>query len=94
MSKQADRIPVADLAHDTNAVLRRVRSSKRPLVITQRGRGTVVLLSMTAYEKAEHERELLRLLARGEKEIAKGTGFDLDKVFADADAILATTKQR
>ena len=93
MSRQADRIQVADLAHDTNAVLRRVRSSKRPLVITQRGRGTAVLLSMTAYEKAEHERELLRLLARGEKEIAEAVGFDLDKVLADADAILAT-KQR
>lgn len=93
MSRQADSIQVADLAHDTNAVLRRVRSSKRPLVITQRGRGTAVLLSMTAYEKAEHERELLRLLARGEKEIAQGAGFDLDEVLADADAILAT-KQR
>lgn len=93
MSRQADRIQVRDLAHDTNAVLRRVRSSKRPLVITQRGRGTAVLLSMTAYEKAEHERHLLRLLARGEKEIAEGGGFDLDAVLADADAMLAT-KQR
>jgi prevent-host-death family protein len=90
MGKQADSIPVADLAHDTNAVLRRVRSSKRPLVITQRGRRTAVLLSMTTYEKAEHERALLRLLARGEKEIAEGAGFDLDSVLAEADAMLAT----
>jgi prevent-host-death family protein len=93
MSKQADSIQVADLAHDTNAVSRRLRSFRRPLVITQRGRGTAVLLSMTVYEKAEHERELLRLLARGEKEIAEGAGVDLAKVLADADAILAT-KQR
>ena len=93
MSRQADTIQVADLAHDTNAVLRRVHSSKRPLVITQRGRSTAVLLSMTTYEKAEHERELLRLLARGEKEIAEGTGFDLDSVLADADAMLATKRR-
>jgi len=90
MSKQADSIQVTDLAHDANAVLRRVRSSKRPLVITQRGRKTAVLLSMTTYQKVEHERELLRLLAHGEKEIAEGVGFDLDGVLADADAILAT----
>ena len=38
MSRQADSIQATDLARDTNAVLRRVRSSKRPLVITQRGR--------------------------------------------------------
>jgi len=93
MSRQADSIQAAELAHDTNAVLRRVRSSKRPLVITQRGRSTAVLLSITAYDKAEHERELLRLLARGEKEIAEGAGFDLDQVLADADAVLAI-KQR
>ena len=93
MSRQADSIQAADLARDTNAVLRRVRSSKQPLVITQRGRSTAVLLSITAYDKAEHERELLRLLARGEMEIAEGAGFDLDKVLADADAMLAT-KQR
>ncbi len=55
-----------------------------PLVITQRGRGTAVLLSMTAYEKAEHERELLRLIARGEKEITEGAGFDLDDGFLTA----------
>jgi prevent-host-death family protein len=93
MSRQADSIQAADLARDTNAVLRRVRSSKRPLVITQRGRSMAVLLSITAYDKAEHERELLRLLARGEKEIAEGAGFDLDQVLADADAVLAI-KQR
>jgi prevent-host-death family protein len=93
MSRQADSIQAADLARDTNAVLRRVRSSKRPLVITQRGRSAAVLLSMTAYDKAEHERELLRTLARGEKSIAEGAGFDLDQVLADADAVLAI-KQR
>ena len=93
MSRQADSIQAANLARDTNAILRRVRSSKRPLVITQRGRSTAVLLSITAYDKAEHELELLRLLARGEKEIAEGVGVDLDTVLADADAMLAT-KQR
>ncbi len=93
MSRQTDSIELADLVQDTNAVLRRVRASKRPLVITQRGRGTAVLLSMTAYEKTEHDRELLRLLACGEKEIAEGGGFDLDSVLADADALLATTRR-
>jgi prevent-host-death family protein len=93
MGRRADSIQVTDLAHDAGAVLRRLRSSKRPLVITQRGRRTAVLLSMTAYEKGEHERELLRLLACGEKEIAEGTGFDLDTVLADADAMLATKRR-
>jgi hypothetical protein len=46
------------------------------------------MLSVEAYERAEHEREILRLLARGEREIAAGAGHDLDSVLAEADALL------
>jgi prevent-host-death family protein len=93
MARRIESIQAAELAHDPTTVLRRVRSSKRPLVITQRGRPAAVLLSMEAYEQAEHERELLRLLAHGEKEIAEGTGYDLDAVLADANALLATKRR-
>jgi len=47
------------------------------------GRGTAA-----AYERVEHDRQILRLLARGEKGIAAGKGFDLDAVLAEADALL------
>ena len=43
---------------------------------------------MEAYERSEHERQLLRIIARGEQEIAAGKGFDLDVVLAEADALL------
>ena len=43
---------------------------------------------MEAYERSEHERQLLHLLARGEQEITAGKGFDLDEVLAEADALL------
>ena len=88
MPKIPNIIPVTDLRQDAAAALERVRTSKQPVVITQRGRAAAVLLSMEEYERGEHERQLLRLIARGEKEIAAGKGFDLDTVLADADAIL------
>ena len=88
MAKIPNIIPVTDLRQDAAAALERVRTSKQPVVITQRGRAAAVLLSMEEYERGEHERQLLRLIARGEKEIAAGKGFDLDTVLADADAIL------
>ena len=88
MAKIPNIIPVTDLRQDAAAALERVRTSKQPVVITQRGRAAAVLLSMEEYERGEHERQLLRLIARGEKEIASGKGFDLDTVLADADAIL------
>ena len=46
------------------------------------------MLSVEAYERGEQERQLLRLLVRGEQEIATGTGYDLDEVLADADTLL------
>lgn len=89
MSKIPEIVPVSDLRQDVAAVLRRLQASREPLVITQRGRAAAVLLSVEAYERREQERDLLQLLARGEKEIGDGRGFSLDSVLAEADLLLA-----
>ena len=89
MAKIPAIIPITHLRQDAAAALKHAKSSRQPLVITQRGRAAAVLLSMEAYERGEHERQLLHLLARGEQEISAGKGFDLDKVLAEADALLA-----
>jgi prevent-host-death family protein len=85
MSKIPEIVPITDLRKDSSAVLKRVRASRQPLIITQRGRAAAVMLSVEEYERAENERHLLRLLARGEKEIAAGEGYDLDEVLREAD---------
>jgi len=89
MAKLPDIIPITDLRQDAAAALKHVKSTRQPVVITQRGRAAAVLVSMEAYERSEHERQLLHLLARGEQEITAGRGFDLDEVLAEADAFLA-----
>ena len=89
MPRMPDIVPVTDLRNDAAAALRRVRESARPVVITQRGRAAAVMLSVEAYERAEHERELLRLLARGEREIAARKGPDLASVLREADRLLS-----
>lgn len=89
MAKLPQIIPVTDLRQDAAGVLKRVGESREPFVITQRGRAAAVLLSADAYQRAESERQILRLLAQGEKEIAEGLGTDLDPVLAEADALLA-----
>jgi len=89
MVKNPDTIPVTDLKQDASAALKRVRKSKRPLILTHRGKATAVLLSVDTYEKGEREREILKLLARGEREIVAGKGYELDDVLAEADALLS-----
>ena len=81
-------VPVSDLRQGAADVLAQVRKSRQPVVITQRGRAAAVMISMESYEESERERELLRRLAQGEREIAKGKGFDLRDVLADADRLL------
>ena len=89
MPKLPAIVPITDLRDDAAAVLDRVRRSDGPLVITQRGRTAAVLLSAEAFERGEKEREILRLVARGEAELREGKGFHLDDVLADADRLLA-----
>ena len=89
MRKVPTIIPITDLRQDAARVLRQVRDSKEPVVITQRGRAAAVVMSAEAYERSERDRELLHLLAKGEKEIECSEGRDLSSVFADADALLA-----
>ena len=88
MGKIPDIVPVSDFRQDVAAVLKKLQESKGPVVVTQRGRAVAVLQNVEIYEKQERERELLRLLAAGEREIAAGEGYNLDSVMKDADALL------
>ena len=89
MAKVPEIIPVSDLRQDAAAVLKRVRNSHEPIIVTQRGRAAAVMVSVKSYEQADRERQILRLLLRGDREIAAGNGYDLDSVLAEADALLS-----
>ncbi len=87
MAKTPKIIPVSDLRQKTRDVLKDV-SSGEPVFITQRGRAAAVMVSLKAYEHSQHELDILRLLARGEKEIEAGAGYEFDDVLKEADRFL------
>ncbi|MBW1707276.1 MAG: type II toxin-antitoxin system Phd/YefM family antitoxin [Deltaproteobacteria bacterium] len=89
MSRLSNIIPVSDLRQSAAKLLKQLKKSNEPLIITQRGRAAAVMIGVDVYEKSENEKELLRLLAMGEREIEIGEGYDLDTVLAEADALLA-----
>ena len=91
MARIPNIIPITDLRQDATSIVKRVTASREPLVITQRGRAAAVMVSIEAYKDSQHELEILRLLARGEKEIEAGKGYDLDAVLAEADSLLNET---
>ncbi len=89
MTKSPQILPISDLRQNASSVVKKLSSSREPLFITQRGRAAAVMVSMKEYEQTQHELELLRLLARGEKEIEAGVGYELEAVMAEADEMLA-----
>lgn len=81
-------VPISDLRQDAAGIVKSFASSREPVFITLRGRAAAVMVSMQTYEQTQHELEILRLLALGEKEIEAGVGYDMEAVFAEADKLL------
>jgi len=88
MSALPTIIPISDLRHNAARVIKQVVATDEPVVITQRGRASAVLVSVDSYERTQHDNELLRALARGDAEIAAGVGRDAKDVMAEARALL------
>ena len=88
MSTVPDIVPITDLRQDASGVIKRAAASRQPVFITQRGRAAAVVVSAQAYERTQHELEILRLLARGAAEIEAGGGYTLAEVLAEADELL------
>jgi len=88
MVKIPNIVPITDLRQDATAIVKRLAKLREPMVITQRGRAAAVMVSVEEYEHSQNELELLRLLARGQKEIETGKGYDFNAVLAEADILL------
>jgi prevent-host-death family protein len=92
MAKTPKIIPISDLRKNASDVVKDISASKQPVFITQRGRAAAVMVSMEAYEESQHELDILRLLARGEKEIEAGAGYEFEEVLKEADRLLENAK--
>ena len=92
MSRIPKIIPISDLRQNASEVIRGVSLSREPVFVTQRGRAAAVLVSMEAYEDSQRELDVLRLLARGEKEIDAGIGHELGDVLKEADHFLEAAR--
>jgi len=88
MGKLLNIIPISDLRQDAAKLLKILKKNKEPMIITQRGRAAAVMIDVQTYEKSEYEKEILRLLAKGEREIETGDGYDLDSVLSEADLLI------
>ena len=54
MGKLSNIIPVSDLRQSAAKLLKQLKKTNEPLIITQRGRATAVMIGVDAYEKSEN----------------------------------------
>jgi antitoxin YefM len=67
-----DIVPAAVFKRQQSAILRRLRDSRRPVIITQHGQAAAVVLSPREYDRLTGELELREALARAEQADAEG----------------------
>lgn len=79
MNHLPDAQPLTQFRENTAKQVKRLRTSHRPLLLTQNGRAACVVMSPQAYEDLLDEAELARSIRRVEESIdqfAKGRGLD------------------
>jgi prevent-host-death family protein len=69
---ETDIKPVTDFRANAATILEHVRESGRPVVLTQRGRSSAVLLDVRAYQSLVDELDELRQLQAGLADAAAG----------------------
>jgi prevent-host-death family protein len=74
-----DICPISDFRDNASSMVAKVRSDHRPLIITQYGKSSAVLISAEAYQELLDRIEILSDIAASEEEIANGGGMDQEE---------------
>jgi antitoxin YefM len=77
-----DVLPVTEFRANTSTMLNRLHATKRPVVLTQHGRGAAVVMDVSVYEGMLDEIAILRDIRIAEDQIARGEGIPHEEVVA------------
>jgi prevent-host-death family protein len=82
MRPSTDVLPVTEFRANTSTMLGRLHATKRPVVLTQHGRGAAVVMDVSVYEGMLDEIAILRDIRIAEEQIARGEGIPHEEVVA------------
>jgi antitoxin YefM len=82
--------PLSEFRANAAAFVQQVRSTRRPLVLTQHGKSAAVLLDVDEYERLVDRAETLEDVAVAEEQLAQGAGV----LHADAKSQLSSRGKR
>lgn len=82
-----DLVPINEFRANVASWLARVEETKRPVVVTQRGRAAGVLVAPEVLDQLEVEIDLVRVVLRGLNESADQDLIDAEDLWAEVDAL-------
>lgn len=91
MRLSQDIKPISYVKANTAKVLEQVKTSG-PVVITQNGEASAVLMGVKDYERLTEGIALLKILSMGEKSIQEGKGIPAEEAFARIRARIKEAK--
>ncbi len=77
---ETDILPISDFRANAASMLDQVRETRRPLILTKRGRGAAVLLDIASYQALLDELETLRDVQLALQDVAAGRVRDQSEV--------------
>jgi len=66
--------PLSEFRAGVATFIKRIHETRRPMVLTQRGRGVAVLVDVQEYERLQERLEVLEEVYKAEEQIAAGDG--------------------
>ena len=75
-----DVVPLSDLKVNPGRVVHQVDETRRPVLLTSRGRGVAVVQALAEYEAEVEERAFLRDVVQGLMDLEEGRETDLLEV--------------
>lgn len=75
-----DVVPITDLKINPGRIVNQVDKTRRPVLLTSRGRGVAVVESVKDYEERTEERAFLRGVVQGLMDIEENREISLNEV--------------
>lgn len=66
--------PLSEFRAEMASFVKHINETRRPMVLTQRGRGVAVLIDVNQFESMQERLEILEDLYRAEEQLAAGEG--------------------
>ena len=81
--------PLSEFRANAAALIKQVRTTRRPLVLTQHGKSAAVLLDVEEYERLVERAEVIEDVATAEEQLGRGEGVSQEEARARIQARLA-----